>query len=164
MRTTSRSVGSLLSSMPTLKAISVQLDQVAAMQRICSNVLPATLSSHVRAAYLDGKVLVFEASSGAVAAKVRYFSARLTTTLRRTYPALEGIRVEVVIPQRTTMPAGNKRRIRPTGKRALEALAGSLPDGELKTAVERLLTGQAGSDRQDEAFQDQECQRHRGDQ
>jgi hypothetical protein len=150
--------------MPTLKAISVQLDRVAAMQRACAGVLPAALSTHVRAAYLDKKVLVFEASSGAVAAKVRYLSARLTTTLRRAYPELEGVRVEVVIPRRTTLPAGNKRRIRPTGKRALEALAGSLPGGELKAAVERLLTGQASSDSEDEAFQDQEDQRHRGDQ
>jgi hypothetical protein len=67
------------------------------------------------------------------------------------------------MPHRTRVRQGRIRRIEPTGKAALTQLAGSLPGGELKAAVERLLQGQARSDRENEALQGEEGESHRSD-
>jgi hypothetical protein len=163
MRSTSRSVGSLLGLVPGLKAISVQLDLIAAMQQACTKALPKPLSEHVRVAFLDGQTLVLEVDSGVLAARVKHLAARLLATMRPAFPQLTGIRCEVRMPHRTRVRQGRIRRIEPTGKAALTQLAGSLPGGELKAAVERLLQGQARSDRENEALQGEEGESHRSD-
>ena len=159
MRSTSRSVGSLLSSMPTLKAISVQLDRIAAMQHVLDRALQGAHAKHVRVAYEDGKTLVLAADSAAAAARTRHLAPRLAAALRQHFPTVAGIRCEVGIVQRTSGARASARRITPTGKHALAALAGSLPEGELKHALERLLRGADASDREDQPLQREEGER-----
>jgi hypothetical protein len=163
MRTSSRSVGALLSSVPTLKAISVQLELAAALQQAVAKALPRALSEHVRVVLLEGQILVLEADSGALAAKLRHLGPRLLATLRVQFPGLAGIRFEVRMLQRTQPRRGAVRRIEPTGKQALARLAGSLPGGDLKAALERLLCGQARSDGEDQPLEGEERESHGGD-
>jgi hypothetical protein len=65
--------------------------------------------------------------------------------------------------QRTHPRRGAVRRIEPTGKQALARLAGSLPGGDLKAALERLLRGQARSDGEDQSLEGEERESHGGD-
>ncbi len=156
MPTTSRSVGSLLSSVPGLKAISVQLGRLAAMQHLCEQALPYTLRRRVMVVHEDGKSVLLKADGGATAAKVRHLTPRLLAAIRARFPTIERVRCEAGIVQRAQVPEGPVRRIQPTGRSALAGLAGSLPAGELRSALERLLERQRRSDRQDQSLEREE--------
>ncbi|HEU5282750.1 MAG TPA: DUF721 domain-containing protein [Burkholderiales bacterium] len=159
IRAPGRRIGLLLSSVPALKASSVQLERIAAMQHTLTAALPKPLAGTCRVAYEADGTLVIEAKNGAVAAKVQALSRRLLATLRQHYPALSGIRVEVGVLRRSKVARGAIRRIGPTGMRSLVELEGSLPDGPLRMALRRLL---ATSDRQNQALEDEKREHHAG--
>lgn len=159
IRAPGRRIGLLLSSVPALKASSVQLERIAAMQHTLAAALPKPLAETCRVAYEADGDLVIEAKNGAVAAKVQMLSRRLLARLRQRYPALRGIRVEVGILRRSKAAPGIIRRIGPTGTRSLAELEGSLPDGPLRMALRRLL---ATSDRQNQALEDEKREHHPG--
>ena len=159
MGTTSRSVGSLLSSVPTLKAISMQLDRIAAMQQVLGEVLPAPCAGHVWVHHEDGNTVVLGADSGAMAARARQLARRVSTAFGERFSNVAEIRCEVIIVKRTSTRRSSARRITPTGQRALAGLAGSLPAGDLKDALGRLLRAAQRSDRVDEPLEREEGER-----
>jgi hypothetical protein len=164
MPTTSRSVASLLGLVPAVKAISVQLTAVAAAQHICARILPAAVYRHLQISFIDKEVIVLHAETGAQAAKIRHLAPRLLAALRTRFPELHRVRCEVGLLHRMQTPGSQPRRISPTGQRAWRALAGSLPGGELKGAVERLLHAAPGLDGKDQPLDSEEDQGHARDQ
>jgi hypothetical protein len=147
--------------MPAIKAISVQLDRFAAMQHACEQALPPQLKGRLRVARGEGETVVLEADNGSVAAKARYLQPRLLRALQARFKVSE-IRIEVGVLRRTNAHEASARRLAPTGRAAFTALAGSLPAGPLKTAVERVA--QAASHREDEALERHKQQGDAGDQ
>jgi hypothetical protein len=135
----------------------MQLERLAAMQRELSGALPKPLAEACRIAYETEGCVVIEAKNGAVAAKAKALSGRLLTALRQRYPELKAIRIEVDIPHRTKVDRSAIRRIGPTGIRSLTGLAGSLPEGPLRTALRQLL---ATSDSQDQPLENQKSQHY----
>jgi len=126
------------------------------MQHTLREVLSEAQARHIRVAYEDEKAVVFEADSGAMAARIRQLAPRLLTALRRRFPEVAGVRCEVRIAQRTPAAQAPKRRITPTGEQALAGLAGTLPAGDLRDALERLLRGAKQSHGQDQSLQGEE--------
>jgi hypothetical protein len=154
-----RRIGFLLSSVPALKASSVQLERVSAMQHALATALPKSLSGACRVAYETEGDVVIEVKNGAVAAKVKALSGRLLAAFRARYPTVKGIRIAVDVPHRTKPDPEQVRRIGPTGIRSLARLAGSLPEGSLRTALRRLLATSHG---EDQALEHQKRQHHGG--
>jgi hypothetical protein len=97
-----------------------------------------------------------------MAARIRHLGPRLTSALRRRFPDVSGIRCEVIIVHGTPSRSGSARRITPTAKQALGTLAGSLPGGTLKTALEHLLQSAERSHREDQPLQREEREPDRG--
>jgi hypothetical protein len=155
MRAASRSIGSLLSSVPGLKAISVQLDRLAAMQRICATALPKSLSDLVRVAAFDGETVLIQSDSSASAAKIKHLAPRLLRALKNHFPDVARVRVETTVLHRSTLARGPARRMGATPSQAWAALAGSLPAGSLRSAIVRLLAGQTELDREHDALERQ---------
>jgi len=158
----SRRIDFLLSSVTGSKAISVQLSRIAALQQGLTRALPANLSGLCRVAYETAGVVVIEARSGVVAAKLKALAPRLLSAMQQPFPALTGVQVRVSLMQRSMPSKRGLRRIGPTGMKSFTALAGTLPDGPLEAAVRRLIQRQRGSDGQNQALEREERQ-HDGD-
>jgi hypothetical protein len=156
-----RRVGSLLDSLPELKAISVQVSRIAAMQQAYVEVIPSALAGRSRVGWEEADVLVLIADSGAVGAKLRVLAPRVLAALQRLSPALQRIKVEVRASQRTMPVAERPRRIGTTGLGSLTALAQSLPDGPLHLAVAALVRRQGRLDGDDQPLEHEESQGER---
>ena len=123
--------------------------RLEALQRASRSILPAALAGSCRLAFADDGSVVFLADNGAVAAKLRQLTARMTAHLSALDREVTGMRVEV-------QPRGNfshkqsppPRTMDPSAIDAFSRLSQALPEGPLKEAVDRLLVhrtrGQAG--------------------
>lgn len=149
----SRRIGFLFSSVPGFKAINVQLGRIAAMQQALTAILPANLSGLCRVAYETDRVIVLEAKSSVIAAKLKALTPRLLTALQQRFPELKGVQVRVSMTHRSIAAREGVRRISPTGLKSFAALAGTLPEGPLEAAVRRLLQRQRRSDGQNQALE-----------
>ena len=149
----SRRIGFLLSSVPGFKAISVQLGRIAAMQQTLTATLPANLSGLCRVAYEADGIVVLEARSSVIAAKLKALSPRLLRGLQQRFPDLKGVQVRMSMLRHSTPAKEGFRRIGPTGMKSFAALAGTLPEGPLEAAVRRLIQHERRSDGENEALQ-----------
>lgn len=149
----SRTIGFLLNYLRDLEAISVHVERIAALQQAYSRLVPEELSQASRVGYQTGERLVLTADSGTAAAKLRMLAPRIAAGLKRTHPWIGNVRVEVVIPQRTTRAPAPLRRIGATGIGSLQQLAEGLPRGPVQAAVRRLLRNQQTSNRGDDLLE-----------
>lgn len=158
MRTASRNIGCLLSSVPAIKARSVQLDRHIAMQRILASALPKSLSSLAQVVFEAGEVVYIQTDNSAVAARLRHLAPRLLTALRKQFPTLTRVHVEPSTMRRSMRLPAPSRRMSATAHHAWNALAGTLPAGPVQAAVKRLLAAQAVLAGPDDALDGEEDQ------
>jgi hypothetical protein len=158
MNSPGRRIGFLLTSVPAVEAISVQLGEISALQQALDRALPAGLGRLCRVARITDGVIVLEAQTSAAAAKLKALSPRLLAAFRRVLPTLAAVQVRVAVSRRNKPARTAVRRIGPTAIGSLAALAGRLPSGPLEAALRCLLRHQRGSERQDEALEREERQ------
>lgn len=134
-------IGDLLSASRELKALSRQAQRLAELQQVLFEAVPPLLASATRVKSCRAGTLVLLADNAAVAAKLRQFAPRLLIHLRKWATDVTGIRVEVqVAVHQMSPPTGSRKRpITVDAADHFRALAESLKDSPLKSALTRLV-------------------------
>jgi len=163
MKDSSRRLGALLNAVPALKAISVQLEAAARLQRALHAALPDKLAQAASLVHCENGVALISASSAAAAARLRMLAPRLTRTLREADALVREIRVIVDVSRQPAARNGRPRLLDETGMAAWRQLASSLPEGSLRRACRALVRNQEMSDRQQQPLENQKGQDRRDD-
>lgn len=134
-------IGDLLSASRELEALSRQAQRLAELQQVLFEAVPPLLASATRVKSCRAGTLVLLADNAAVAAKLRQFAPRLLIHLRKRATEVTGIRVEVQLAAQQTGPPirSRKRSIAVDAIDDFRALANSLKDSPLKSALNRLV-------------------------
>jgi len=140
-------------SLPALKAINMQLEELLALQQTLSASVPADLRPHVRIAYRDGKRVHISASNSAWAARLRILGPRVLRRFAQHDSGIEEIKVTVDVSSARRDAPAPPRRIESSGIRNLTQLMERLPEGSLRHAVAKLLRGQLPSNDENQAFE-----------
>lgn len=133
-------IGDLLAKSSELRALSRQAQRLAELQQVLFEAAPPTLTKATRVKSYQAGTLFLLADNAAVAAKLRQLAPRLLHHVQKRGVEVTGIRVEVqVAAQQTTLPkSSHKRGLGVEAIGDFEALAGSLKDSPLKSALVRL--------------------------
>jgi len=158
----SRTIGYLLNSLTDLEAIRVRAARYAAMQQIISATLPKSLSRQILVGYERRQTLVLLANNGMVAAKLRHNLPRVLLTIRKRFPEVTAIQIEVQLVHDSTARRPPQRRIGTTGLGSLAKLAAALPDGDLRAALTALVQRQR-SHSENEPLENEKGQDDRSD-
>src|SRR5262249_55975444 len=140
-------IAELIRADPSLAGLRERLERIALLQRLCRRRLPPQLASSVTVGEPADDELRLYADNGAVAAKLRHLNPELFNFFGGEGLKFTGIRVAVQVraspgPREISLP----KQIDETGRKSLARLAESLPDEDLRRAIERLLqTAQATS-------------------
>jgi hypothetical protein len=130
----------ILASDAQLAAWNARRQREAAILAVVRRALPRPVAERVYVQGGDGPALELSTPSGAIASVVRQKAPDLVAALRREGWEFSGIRLRVQ-PQADS-PETRKSEPRQwdtASRRPLERLAGSLPDGPLKSAIGRFL-------------------------
>jgi hypothetical protein len=162
----SRTIGFLLNSLKDLEAISMRVKRIAALQKAFVDAAPKDLTQWSRVGSETQGILVLLADNGAVAARLRQSAPRLLAAIRKRWPEVTAIRIEVQVVQNSKVKNRQKRRVGTTGLEDLRQLAGALPDSALRTAIVNLIAHQAAESElksENQPFQRKESQNYEGD-
>lgn len=129
-------VGLLLSDHPDFRPLRRQVEQLANLQAVMTEILPANLS--VRAVLLKAGELTLYADNGPVAAKLKHLTPRILAKLRQRGYEVTGIHLQVQTRIRDNPLPQKQIYLSASGCSAIEALAERLPRGDLKAALLRL--------------------------
>jgi hypothetical protein len=124
-------------------------------------VLSGEQARRVTLSFASNGRLILLVDSAAIAARLRQLQPRLLNSFRRYAPEVSELRIEVQAQPRFRRGQGARRRIEATALAALAALAVNVRDARLRSALERLIVGQA-SNREHEALERKEGDRDRG--
>ena len=134
-------IGNLLGSAAELKALTARARRMRELQTLYLGSAPRELVSSSRVKDCRAGTLLIAADNAAVAAKLKQLAPSLLATIRKTEAEITGIRIEVQV------TAAMYSRPRKLEKNALsadavekfEALAKSVPAGDLKSALGNLV-------------------------
>lgn len=119
--------------------------RLMALQPLVDRCVPASLRVPLTVANFREGTLVLTAPNGALAHRARLAVPALLTAMRRLEPAVRALRIEV---QRTFPESRPPRKVAvlsTTARESLQGLADTLPDSDVKAAVQRLLRRHGGS-------------------
>jgi hypothetical protein len=142
----SQSIGYLLNSLTDLQAIRVRAERIAALQQVYSAAVPKELAQSSAVGYETQGTVVLLAASGAVSARLRHLVPRLLLTIRKQFPEVKAIHIEVQLVRGTRRVATPNRRVGATGLLRLRDLEASLAEGPLRDALRRLIQRAAQDD------------------
>ncbi|MEO8003355.1 MAG: DciA family protein [Betaproteobacteria bacterium] len=129
-------VGVLLNDHPDFRPLRRQVEQLAILQTVITEILPAGLT--VRAVLLKAGELTLYADNGAVAAKLKHLAPRILAKLRQRGYEVTGIHLQVQTRIRDNPLPTKQICVGSQGRSAIQALAEKLPRGDLKVALSRL--------------------------
>lgn len=103
---------------------------------------PATLRTPLMVMNLRAGTLVATAPNGALAHRARLASPKILAALRTREPGITSLRIEVQ--REFTQPPAPKKgaQLSPVARSSLRQLADSLPESDVRAALERLLARQ----------------------
>lgn len=134
-------LGRLLASERSLAVLLPQARRLAELNRLFARAVPAGVARVCRVAALQGDSVVVYCAHGAAAARLRSQARSLAEALSASGEAVHEVKVKVradwVMPDRPAKPGMTTAALT-----AWSDLAASLPAGDLKTAVARLLRHQ----------------------
>lgn len=145
----------LIRGNPDLAAIRARIDVVGQLQERYRSLAPETLASSSRVCALEGTTVVISADNAPVAAALRALAPRLLAGLNAPAPPgknslkikrdqeLTALRVEVQVRAPPPVRRPPARGALPVER--LAEVASRLSDSPLKTALERIVAGQAKS-------------------
>jgi hypothetical protein len=142
-----KSIAELICADPSLAGLRERLERIALLQRLCRRRLPPTLAASVTVGEPADDELRLYADNGAAAAKLRHLTPELLNYFGREGLKFTGIRVAVQVRASPGLrEISPPKQIDDSGLESLARLAESLPEEDLKRAVERLIaTSQATS-------------------
>lgn len=133
-----QSISELLGRADALRALRAGVDQMTAMQRDLSALLPDYLASSVEPGFIKDGVLSLFAGHNALAARLRHIEPRLLADLQQRGWAVNSLRIRVR-PQAMKEAAPPKQaRMSPAGADALKELADTLEPSPLREALAKM--------------------------
>lgn len=129
-------VGVLLNDHPDFRPLRRQVEQLAILQTVLTQILPDGLL--VRAVLLKAGELTLYADNGAVAAKLKHMTPRILAKFRQRGYEVTGIHLQVQARIRDNPLPQKQIYVGASGRLAIQELAERLPRGELKAALARL--------------------------
>lgn len=129
-------VGALLNDHPDFRPLRRQVEQLAILQTVITQVLPAGLA--VRAVLLKAGELTLYADNGAVATKLKHMAPRILAKVRQRGYDVTGIHLQVQARIRVNPLPPKQICVGTQGRMAIQELADNLPRGDLKVALARL--------------------------
>lgn len=143
-----RKIGALLGA-PELNPLSRKAHRLTALQARVLYCVPPPLARGVRVADYRAGTLFLTADNGALAAKLKQLAPSLLLNIRKLEPEVTGIKIAVQVKEVTPAlrAAGPVSRGGIPNIEAFRALARTLPESALKTAVMALVRRHAGAKR-----------------
>lgn len=141
-RRTARSLEDCLLADTGMARLSSHASRLVRLQATLLSGLPPSLARGARVANLKSGKLVIHADNGAVAAKLRQLTPRLTELIRETAPEITGLEIRVQGRAGNPAPAGRRDTtgIGDSAKRGLTSLESRLPQGSrLRLALAKLV-------------------------
>ncbi|WP_321800847.1 DUF721 domain-containing protein [Caballeronia sp. J97] len=133
-----QAVADVLDRTDAFRALRAGVEQVAALQRDLSSLLPDYLASNVEPGFIKDGVLALFAAHNALAARLRHLEPRLLSDLQQRGWAVNALKIRVR-PQSMKEPAPPKQaRMSPAGASALRELAETLEPSPLQEALARM--------------------------
>lgn len=127
-----------LDSDPKLKQIARAARQLVRLQHLYQSIAPPSLVKGSRVLRFENNHLTLAADNGAVASKLKQLAPQLISSFRTRGCEVTGIQTQVQVNANPPRPPLPPRELGEQGRVALDELAHELPEGELKSAIERL--------------------------
>jgi hypothetical protein len=124
---------------PELRDLAQRVGQLAALERLYRNSVPATLADASRVIGLERQNLVIGADNGAVAAKLRQLAPHILLQMQGDGVEVTGILVKVQVGQPLAPPSSPPPALGKTGREQIAILASTLDNSPLKSALLRLI-------------------------
>ena len=116
-----------------------EAERMARLNRLFAGVVPAAVARSCSVAAIQGETAIVFCGNGAAASRVRAQAKGVAKSLSRAETPVTSVRVKVradwSVPDRP-----EKQDMSAAGLKAFRDLDAALPDGDLKAAVERLLS------------------------
>lgn len=135
-----RRLNALFKENAGIQALASQVNQLAVLQKIWSEIAPQPLQLHSRVSGITQRRITVFADNGAVAAKIKLLAPTLLKNLQIKGVEVTSIRVEVQVKSVPKRPPKTPRSLSKGAAGSLSSLANSLPDSPLRTALERLAS------------------------
>lgn len=134
-------IGNLLGATDELKALSARARRLRELQTLYVGSAPRELARSSRVRNLKAGTLLISADNAAVAAKLRQLAPTLLASLRKSEAEINGIRIEVQVSGalHERIPQSKKTPLSADAIQEFDALAKRVPDGNLKSALARLV-------------------------
>ncbi|GJH21343.1 DUF721 domain-containing protein [Caballeronia novacaledonica] len=130
----------MLDRTDAFRALRAGVEQVAALQRDLSSLLPDYLASNVEPGFIKDGVLALFAAHNALAARLRHLEPRLLSDLQQRGWAVNALKIRVR-PQSMKEPVPPKQaRMSAAGASALQELAEALEPSPLQEALARMAS------------------------
>ena len=128
----------MLNRTDAFAALRAGVEQIAALERDLTQLLPDYLAKSVEPGFIKDGVLALFAAHNALAARLRHLEPRLVADLQQRGWAVNSLKVRVR-PQPVKEPAPVKQaRMTPAGADALRTLSESLATSPLQAALARM--------------------------
>ncbi|CAM2194493.1 DUF721 domain-containing protein [Paraburkholderia kururiensis] len=131
-------VAEVLSRTDAFAPLRAGVEQIAAMERDLSRLLPEYLSASVEPGFIKDGVLVLFAAHNALAARLRHLEPRLLSDLQQRGWAVESLRIRVRPQAMKAPPPVKEARMTPAGATALQELSQALSPSPLQAALARM--------------------------
>lgn len=133
-----RRLQSLFGTTPELKAMALQAEQLARIQKKWAAIAPAPFDQYCRTGFVRDGMLTLYTSSSAVAAKLKLLTPSLLKNLQKEGLEVTSIRVQVQVESKPRAPAARRLHVSQNAARNLLDLAETLPDSPLQAALKKL--------------------------
>ncbi len=129
----------LLRAEPQFAVALPEAERLFGLNRRFAEVVPAAVARACRIAAVQGDVAVIYCANGAAASRVRAQAKGVASVLSRPDAPVNSLKLKIRADWSVPLPP-EKHDIPAAGLNAFKALESSLPEGELKSALERLLS------------------------
>ncbi|MBU1213882.1 MAG: DUF721 domain-containing protein [Gammaproteobacteria bacterium] len=134
----SNRLNDFLDADPKLKRLSLAARQLVWLQRQYRSIAPPSLVQGSRVLRFENNHLTLAADNGAVASKLKQLAPQLISLFRTRGCEVTGIQTQVQVNANPPAPPLPPRTVGEQGRVALDELAHELPEGGLRSALERL--------------------------
>jgi hypothetical protein len=139
-----QAVADVLDRTDAFRALRAGVEQVAALQRDLTALLPDYLAANVEPGFIKDGVLALFAAHNALAARLRHIEPRLLADLQQRGWAVDSLRIRVRPQAAKEAPQLKQARMSAAGASALHDLAESLAPSPLQEALARMAERHQG--------------------
>ena len=131
-------INAIFKSNTELKALSQQVSELTAVQKLWQEIIPSALKKQTQAGAIEHKRLTIYALNGAVAAKIKLLLPSLLTKLQKQGVAISSIRVSVQVQSHAAKTDKPLRNLSSEAAEKIHSLAQKLQGSALGDSLERL--------------------------